>query len=809
MTSSKERAVPYHLGVDIGTTSTAAAICSGGPSEALPLGSRGAAVPTVVLVRPDGTVLVGETAERRAHEHPDRVAREFKRRVGDSVPLLLGGSPYPAPRLMAMVLQWVLERTVELRGAPPDEVIVSHPANWSRFKTEALVGAFAAAGLPVVTLITEPQAAALHFAGTERIDVGEIVAVYDLGGGTFDAAVLRRTEAGFEPVGAPEGIENLGGMDFDEAVLGHLRGALGERTSALETADASSLLALRRAAIEAKEGLSDDVDAVIPVRLPGTSLDVVLRRGEFEEMIRPSLELTVDCLERTVARADVAAADLAAVVLAGGSSRIPLVRELVGSRLGRPVVLDHQPQLAVALGAALVGQAPVGAAGAADTAALVGASGAAVGASEVPVTAPEIMPMTPPPVGAMTTVIPSGDRFSSLGPAEDAPARRTLPVVSGRVITAASVVGLLALGTGLWFAFGREDITETLPISTALPSGSLPTNGPLQTLTLTVPATGGWVGTSDGLIACGGGRTRCAARFITGAVAALQAHPDAGSSTVWGGACAGTAAGAECRAAVVAGTKVTVTFVGGTTAPTRNNGNGVGPNRIPPTSRDASRPPTTIITTSKSVAARPGAVTSMSLSHPSSTTLDLAWGAAPGATSYRLGWTESGSDGRTWTSDDTEYGADRRGVTLISLRPGRTYTVTVTPLNAVGAGPTSQRAMDTLAAASPPSAVSSMSLSDPTTTTLALHWGAANGATSYRLAWTENGADGRTWRSSDTEYGASRRGVTLIGLRPGRTYSVSVTPLNASGSGPTTTRSATTRSVPTGSGSTRSVPTNS
>ncbi|MBK6871283.1 MAG: Hsp70 family protein [Kineosporiaceae bacterium] len=97
MTSSKERAVPYHLGVDIGTTSTAAAICSGGPSEALPLGSRGAAVPTVVLVRPDGTVLVGETAERRAHEHPDRVAREFKRRVGDSVPLLLGGSPYPAP----------------------------------------------------------------------------------------------------------------------------------------------------------------------------------------------------------------------------------------------------------------------------------------------------------------------------------------------------------------------------------------------------------------------------------------------------------------------------------------------------------------------------------------------------------------------------------------------------------------------------------------------------------------------------------------------------------------------------------------
>ncbi|MBK7621719.1 MAG: Hsp70 family protein [Kineosporiaceae bacterium] len=581
MTSSKERAVPYHLGVDIGTTSTAAAICSGGPSEALPLGSRGAAVPTVVLVRPDGTVLVGETAERRAHEHPDRVAREFKRRVGDSVPLLLGGSPYPATRLMAMVLQWVLERAVELRGAPPDEVIVSHPANWSRFKTEALVGAFAAAGLPAVTLITEPQAAALHFAGTERIDIGQVVAVYDLGGGTFDAAVLRRTEAGFEPVGTPEGIENLGGMDFDEAVLGHLRSALGERASALESADASSLLALRRAAIEAKEGLSDDVDAVIPVRLPGTSLDVVLRRGEFEEMIRPSLELTVDCLERTVARADVAADDLAAVVLAGGSSRIPLVRELVGSRLGRPVVLDHQPQLAVALGTAVVGQVPAATAPSPEA--------ATPDASEVPATADMGAPRTPPPVGALTTVVPAGVRFPSPGPSQDGPARRglaqwKLPLKKSQLVMAASVVGLLAVGTGLWFAIGRPDsgqsaTTATLPISPALPSGTLATNGPLVALTVSVPTAGGWVGTSDGIIACGGGRNRCAARFITGAVAALQAHPDPGATTVWGGACAGTAAGAECRTAVITGTTVTVTFIPGT-GPTNNNGGG-GPNRNP------------------------------------------------------------------------------------------------------------------------------------------------------------------------------------------------------------------------------------
>ncbi len=194
----------------------------------------------------------------------------------------------------------------------------------------------------------------------------------------------------------------------------------------------------------------------------------------------------------------------------------------------------------------------------------------------------------------------------------------------------------------------------------------------------------------------------------------------------------------------------------------------------------------------------PGAVSSMGLSGATQTTLDLAWGGATGATSYRLGWRESGADGRTWTSDDTGYGASRRGVTLINLRPGRTYTVTVTPLNSAGAGPTTSRVASTDAAPVPPpppkvpGAVSSMGLSGATQTTLDLAWGGATGATSYRLGWRESGADGRTWTSDDTGYGASRRGVTLINLRPGRTYTVTVTPLNSAGAGPTTSRTAAT-----------------
>ncbi len=183
----------------------------------------------------------------------------------------------------------------------------------------------------------------------------------------------------------------------------------------------------------------------------------------------------------------------------------------------------------------------------------------------------------------------------------------------------------------------------------------------------------------------------------------------------------------------------------------------------------------------------------MSLSNPTTTTLDLAWGAAAGATSYRLAWTESGAGGRTWTSFDGQFGAGRRGVTLTNLLPGRTYTVRVTPMNSAGTGTTTTRTGSTKKEIlPPPGAVSSMSLSNPTTTTLDLAWGAAAGATSYRLAWTESGAGGRTWTSFDGQFGAGRRGVTLTNLLPGRTYTVRVTPMNSAGTGTTTTRTGST-----------------
>ena len=161
---------------------------------------------------------------------PERVAREFKRRLGDSTPILVGSSPYSAEALMARLLRAVIQEVATREGEAADAIAVCHPANWGPYKIDLLRQGIRIANLPDnVTLLTEPEAAAISYATQQRIDPGQIVAVYDLGGGTFDAAVLRRTQNGFEILGQPEGIERLGGIDFDAAVFGHVSPQPGRR----------------------------------------------------------------------------------------------------------------------------------------------------------------------------------------------------------------------------------------------------------------------------------------------------------------------------------------------------------------------------------------------------------------------------------------------------------------------------------------------------------------------------------------------------------------------------------------------------
>jgi molecular chaperone DnaK len=347
----------YVIGVDLGTTFTAAALWRERHAEIVSLGGRAAAIPSVLLLREDGTFLAGEAAARRAVLEPNRVAREFKRRLGDTVPILLGGTPVNAENLMGRLLKTVVEEVTAREGGPPAKICVCHPANWGSYKIELLSGAIRAAGLEVpVTFTTEPEAAAAFYSQQQRIESGSVVAVYDLGGGTFDAAVLRKTATGFEILGRPEGIERLGGIDFDAAVFNHVAKALGPKLAELDEDDArvtAAVARLRSECTDAKEALSVDTDATIAVVLPNVTTEVRITRAELEAMVRPALQDTVGALKRALTSAGVTE-QLHAVLLVGGSSRMPIVAQLVSSELGYPVAVDAHPKHAVALGAAWV-----------------------------------------------------------------------------------------------------------------------------------------------------------------------------------------------------------------------------------------------------------------------------------------------------------------------------------------------------------------------------------------------------------------------------------------------------------------------
>ncbi len=344
----------YRLGVDLGTTFTAAAVSNGMPPTMVGLGNRALQIPSVVFLTPEGEFVVGESAERRGLVQPDRVVREFKRRIGDAVPILVAGSPYSPQNLTAKVLRHVCQTTTERLGSAPEQIVLTHPANWGPYKLELLDQIASLADLRSMVRCPEPVAAANQYASQNRLDVGDTIAVYDLGGGTFDTCVLRRTSAGFELLGQPEGIEHLGGIDFDEALFQHALGLLGDHLDGLDPDDPETtrgLARLRRDCVEVKEALSTDTDAMLSVALPGLSTVLRLNRAELEGLIGPALSETVDALHRSLRSADVRPESLSAIVLVGGSSRIPLVGELLHRTFGAPTALDTHPKHDVALGA--------------------------------------------------------------------------------------------------------------------------------------------------------------------------------------------------------------------------------------------------------------------------------------------------------------------------------------------------------------------------------------------------------------------------------------------------------------------------
>ncbi|WP_424187002.1 Hsp70 family protein [Actinokineospora sp. G85] len=350
----------YGLGIDLGTTFTAAAVARDSGTRMVPLGDD-VIIPSVVYSTAKGALLTGNAAEVVGAKDPARLSRGYKRRLGDPTPLVIGGVAYSPAALLAAQLEEVVAYVTAVKGGGPDSVVLTCPAVWGPYRREHFDEVPRLAGLPGARIVTEPEAAATHYSMERRLGEGELVAVYDLGGGTFDTTILRARDGGMEILGTPEGVERLGGMDFDEALIAHVDSRLDGAVTALDPADpeaAQALAAIRALCVKAKEELSSEPDVTLRVPLPSGERELLVSRVEFNEMIKPSVELTTEALNRTIASAGLRPDDLAAVLLAGGSSRIPLVAQMVSDTFGRPVRVGLHPKYTVALGAAAVSRTP-------------------------------------------------------------------------------------------------------------------------------------------------------------------------------------------------------------------------------------------------------------------------------------------------------------------------------------------------------------------------------------------------------------------------------------------------------------------
>ena len=351
----------YFLAVDVGTSRIAAAtarIAADGSIVTAPfaLGRKSDSVATVVFVAEDGDLSFGDVAERRGVAQPERLIREFKRSIGDEVPLVVGGRSLPAEQLYALTIAAIVELVTEREGQRPEAVSLTHPTAWGGHRLEMIRSALHRVGVGDIELITEPEAAARHYEATRSFEPGQTLAVYDLGGGTFDTVILRKEiDGSFGLVGEPVGIDNLGGADFDDAVLRHAIQASNLDVTSLAVDDPDTRLALsqlRRECVDAKEALSFDTEATIPVLVPPVHTTVRLTRSEFEEMIAASLDQTVDALDDSLESAGLEAERLESILLIGGSSRIPSVAQRLSERFDRPIAIDADPKAAIALGAA-------------------------------------------------------------------------------------------------------------------------------------------------------------------------------------------------------------------------------------------------------------------------------------------------------------------------------------------------------------------------------------------------------------------------------------------------------------------------
>jgi molecular chaperone DnaK len=346
------------VGIDLGTTNSEIALYRDGHAEVL-ADERGRKIlPSVVGVAENGEILVGEEARNQLVLYPERTIKSIKRRMGSNAKVDLAGRDYAPQEISAIILKRLKAIAEQSLGRPVHKAVITVPAYFSDTQRQATREAGEIAGLEVVRIINEPTAAALVYEAAQH--QGKRILVYDLGGGTFDASIVR-IENGVVEVISSHGNNHLGGDDFDHKIVEHILEQLKLKQGVDVSSDPRAMARILRAAEEAKKRLSDHPYARIEEEYLAEAegkpvhLSLELARGAYEEMIAPFIEETLHAIHIALDSAALTSSQVDEILLVGGATRTPLVQRRLRDAFGKDARGEVDPDLCVALGAAIQG----------------------------------------------------------------------------------------------------------------------------------------------------------------------------------------------------------------------------------------------------------------------------------------------------------------------------------------------------------------------------------------------------------------------------------------------------------------------
>ena len=345
------------IGIDLGTTNSCVAVLEGGSATVIPNTEGGRTTPSVVAFK-NGERIVGDAAKRQAITNPNTKS-SIKRLMGTSEKVHVNNKDYTPEEISAMILGDLKKTAEAYLGETVTKAVITVPAYFNDSQRQATKNAGKIAGLEVERIINEPTAAALAY-GLDKQDKTEQILVYDLGGGTFDVSILELGDGVFE-VKSTSGNNHLGGDDFDKKIVDYLVEEFKKENGVDLTKDKMAMQRLKDAAEKAKKDLSgmSTTQISLPFLSQGEDgplhLELSLTRAKFEDLIRDLVESTKEPVRKALKDAKLSASDIDKVLLVGGSTRIPMVQELVKKELGKEPSKGVNPDEVVAMGAAIQG----------------------------------------------------------------------------------------------------------------------------------------------------------------------------------------------------------------------------------------------------------------------------------------------------------------------------------------------------------------------------------------------------------------------------------------------------------------------